>query len=371
VFTIDANRQLDWVDLKSVSAVEIRNYEGDGVDVANLVHRTWTSVFGGKMWFPFWNHPYFSWRLLDERGGGRDFLVSAYKGTQLVGCLFAEPMTFRIKGRTVRGTMSSWLSVDPDIRVPNLALRLVEGLRRRHEEHGMGVSIGCTSRDAKAPNRRFWDTLVQRKPEEFCFWGEIRFWTRVFDGPAVAAAGLTAFERFAPRLAALIPAPSTKRPQASGIRPFRQSDLSRCLDWLQLQSRTADVHMVWSVPRLDLQLNHDYTRTLVLERGDEGGFINYYMIDWSGARPVRVGMIDLFAGSLSLFSQVSLLRAAERRMKAEGIQLAVMMASCAAPAKPLLTAGFVPVPSHVDMFSYLALPGLGMTSGLKYHLLFT
>lgn len=355
-----------------MSTVEIRNYDGDGSDLADLIGRTWKTNFTGKMWFPLWDHAYLSWRLLDERGGGREFLVSAYRGSKIVGCLLAEPLNFRVRGRTVRGTMSSWLSVDPEVRIPSLALRLVEGLRKRHQEHGMAISIGCASSDPNAPTRRFWDSLAQRKPEDFRFLGPIRFWTRVFDSRSVAAAGLNAFERIGPRFAGLIPSPSIRRPNAPGVRPYQPPDLSRCLDWVHAQSEAADLRILWSLSRLDLQLRHSYARTLVLDPGSEdGGFLNYYSIDWSGARVIRVAMIDLFAGTMRLSSQLALLKAAERKMMAEGIQLSFMMVSIAAPARPLLAAGFLPVPVNVDLFSMFPEPGLGLALPLRYHLLFT
>jgi hypothetical protein len=355
-----------------MSTVEIRNYDGDGSDLAELIDRTWRTNFTGKMWFPLWDRDYFCWRLLDERGGGRDFLVAAYRGSKIIGCLLAEPLDLAVRGRTVKGTLSSWLSVDPEVRIPNLAIRLVEGLRKRHQEHGMAISIGCTSADPNAPTRRFWDSLAQRRPDDIRFFGPIRFWTRVFDSRAVAAAGLNTFERIGPRFAGLIPAPSIHRRNAPEIRPYRTADLSRCFDWVRAQAEAADLQIRWSLPRLDLQLGHSYARTLVLEgAGEAGGFLNYYAIDWSGARAVRVAMIDLFAGTMGLRSQMALLKAAERQMIGEGIQMALTMVSSAAPPRPLLASGFFPVPTNVDLFSIFPEPALRLEPPLRYHLLFT
>src|SRR6202171_5124696 len=236
-------------------------------------------------------------------------------------CLLAEPLDLGIRGRTVKGTLSSWLSVDPEVRIPNLAIRLVEGLRKRHQEHGMAISIGCTSADPNAPTRRFWDSLAQRRPDDIRFFGPIRFWTRVFDSPAVAAAGVTTFEQIVPCFAGLIPAPWIHRRNAPGIRAYGTADLSRCFDWVRAQAEAADLHILWSLPRLDLQLGHPYARTLVLDgAGEAGGFLNYYAIDWSGARAVRGAMIDLFAGTMGLRSQMALLIAAESQLLSVGIQ---------------------------------------------------
>jgi hypothetical protein len=236
----------------------------------------------------------------------------------------------------------------------------------------MGISIGCTSSDPKAPNRAFWDRLAQRKPADFHFFGPISFWRRVLDSKGVAAAGLTTFERLAARCAALLPKPSIHSADATGIRPFEPRDLPNCLDWVKEQASSAEIHMRWSAPRLDVQLNHAYARTLVLDRGSAGGgFLNYYVIDWSGAAVVKVAVIDLFAGNMGFASQFALLKAAERQMIREGVQLAVGMASKAIPGPPLLASGFAPLPAGLDLFSFFPDPTLRFDPALRYHLLFT
>ena len=220
----------------AMSTIEIRNYEGDGADLADLIGRTWKTAFTGKMRFPLWDRAFLNRRLLDERGGGREFLVSAYRGTKIVGCLLAEPMDLRIRGQAVRGTLSSWLSVDPEVRVPNIAIRMVEGLRKRHQEHGVAISIGCTSSDPNAPTRRFWNSLARRKPDDFRFFGPIRFWSRVLDSSAVATSGLNAFERIGPRFARLIPSLASVS-SAFGRRSTLPADRSDALP--RLRSRTS------------------------------------------------------------------------------------------------------------------------------------
>src|SRR5690606_34181761 len=64
----------------TMSGIELRTYDGDGSDLATLTNRAWRATVAGKAMFPLWSREYFQWRLLDERGGGRDFLVAAYRG---------------------------------------------------------------------------------------------------------------------------------------------------------------------------------------------------------------------------------------------------------------------------------------------------
>lgn len=354
-----------------MNRMEVRNYEGDGTDLALLVNRTWTKAFAGKTWFPLWDRPFFSWRLLDGCGRDRDFLVAAYQGSKLVGCLLAEALDLRVGDRAVRGTLSSWLSVDPDAGTPDMAVRLVEGLRKRHIEHGIAISIGVTSSDPGSPMRRFWSSLAKRKPADIRFLQPIRFWTRVFDGKTVSRAGLNTFERASSRLSAFIPTGWVGWRTPSGVRRYEPADLDRCLQWLRDQAMGANLAIEWSRSRLALQLGHPYVTTLVIDDGDRGGFINYYSINYSGGQSIRVGLIDLCAGKLSLARQLDLLKAAGEQMKADAVQMTMMMASTASPGRPLVAAGFVPVPAHLDLFAVFPAPNLQLQPPLRVHTLFT
>jgi hypothetical protein len=356
-----------------MSRVEIRTYEGSGEDLADLVCRTWYLNYAGRMWFPVWDFPYFKWRLLDDRIESRDFFVCAYEGTKLVGCLMAEPLDFEIRGQRLKGTLSSWLSVDPAVAGPVIALRLVEGLRKRHLEHHMALSIGCTGSNSTLPTRRFWDSLERRNPADFHNLGPMRFWTRVFDFQSVAAAGLSWFERVGPKIGAYLPWDWIATRNASGIRSYQRADLPRCQAWLQAQADGADIKIVWSAQRLNLQLGHPtYPRTLMTEDASgKGAFLNYYPIGISGKSTIRTAIIDLIAGDISFEKKLALIHAAIRQMKSEGIQMALMMRSMAAPAWPLLAAGFIPVPAHQKLFSYFMSPQIQRKPSTRLHIIFS
>lgn len=347
-----------------MSSVEIRTYEGDGSDLQELTNRCWRATVGGKALFPLWSQRYFQWRLLDPRGGGRDFHVVAYRGSKPVGCILGEPLAFEIGGRPVQGTLSSWLTVDPEDPNPRVALQLLSAFRSRHRERGMRFSMGFND----AVSRRFWETLAKRPPHDVHVLDEIWMWTRIFDGRAVAEAGLTQGDRLVPVIAKLIPGIRPRSP--APVRGYLPSDLPRFRAALAAQGKGADVRIDWSEPRLDLQLDHPYARTVVLEVDGRVGFLNYYGIQLCGARPVNVGMIDLFAGDLHFVERLSLLETACRRMKEEGLQMTAMMRSAAAPDTVLGAAGFMPYPANVNLFWFFVDPELRLEKPVRHHVLF-
>lgn len=347
-----------------MTAIAIRSYRGDGSDLAELTNRAWRATVGGKMLFPLWDPAYFQWRLLDPRGGGGDFHVAAYDGDRLVGCVLAEPMPFEVSGRRVQATSSSWLTVDPEVRSPRLALRMLAELRRRHQERGMSFSMGFAGPEA----RDFWAGLAKRSPQEIQFLDRIAFWSRPFDARAVAASGFNVVERHGPRLARLLP--SLRARPHTPVRPFAAGDLARCHEWITAQSAAANLRIAWTPARLELQLAHPRAVTLVLDDGAHGGFINYYGIRMLGASEVLVGVIDLFAGTLGFLQQLALLGAACDRMREDGIHMAVMMKAVSAPTRAFVAAGFVPYSTDVDLFWYFREPGLSVDSPVRYHVLF-
>ena len=173
---------------------------------------------------------------------------------------------------------------------------------------------------------------------------------------------------FLAALAKLLP---RLRPKSrSPVRPFQTSDLNNCLKWLEAQSVGADIRILWSAGRLEVQLGHPYAHTLVLEDGPNGGFINYYNIEMLGANELRVGVVDLFAGTLDFSQQLALLAAACREMQEQQVHMAVMMKAASAPARVFIAAGFIPYPANVELFWYFTEPTLSIKPPVRYHVLF-
>jgi GNAT superfamily N-acetyltransferase len=356
-----------------MNVIDIRTYEGDGRDIAELEQRVWRKAFHGKAWYPVWDQPYFAWRVLEERLGSRNLCLGAYDGTKLVACVLAEAVDLQVGDQRVPGSYSSWLAVDPETRSRGLAMRLMEELHRRHRERALMISLGCTRSDPKSPPNKFWASLAQRAPQEFSFWGPIRFWTCVLNPSRVAAAGFSTFERYGPLALKVIPWPWIGSRRPADVRPYQCADLADCLRLVDLQGRQADLRMIWNGPRLDWQLaGAGFPRTLVSVVQDRvQGFVNYYPVRWCGAAELRVAVIDLFAGEGSWLAHRRLLSAAQTQMRDEGIDLAVMMASQASPGGVLCSRGFVPIDAHAISFGLMIDPRLRVHRPRRLHILFT
>lgn len=109
----------------------------------------------------------------------------------------------------------------------------------------------------------------------------------------------------------------------------------------------------------------------MIDDGARGGFVNYYGITYVGRRSIRVGVIDLSAGTIGVARQLDLLTAACRQMASDGVHTALMMASVASPAPALLAAGFIQLPGHLDLFTVFPDPSLPLHPPLRVHTLFT
>jgi ribosomal protein S18 acetylase RimI-like enzyme len=351
-------------------ALQIDAYQGDGIDLAELITGTWNKVYGGRAWFPVWDQDFVAWRMMDPRVLDREMMVCAYDDGRLIGCLLAEPTELRVGTRRVQGSLASYLSVDPETRHRGLGVRLLDQQRRLHEQRGLQLSLGVSNSLEGAQSKKFWDGVARRWPKEFALLGGLTMWCHVVDAGAIAAAGLSWFERWGPRAQALVPGGLSV--SAAKTRPFRASDLDPCLAWTLRQGEVADCQMIWSRQRLSLQLDHPYARTWVAERdGRPSGFVNGYLITWSGGQPVRVGFIELCAAEGGALAQASLLSRARRAMADEGAQMVVVMNAGAQPRAAMLAAGFMPMNPHVQKMALLGELAGTLSAPTRLHCAFT
>lgn len=356
-----------------MTSVEIRTYDDDGHDLAALVQRAWKQNFQGETWFPWWDQGYFQWRVLSPVYRNRELCLAAYEGARLVGCILAEAAEFATENGQLRGSYSSWLSVDSECRSRGVVLRLVDELRTRHRELGLRFSLGVTRADPKSPARKLWDTLDRRRPDEFCFWGRQRLWARVLNPAQMAQAGLTMWERWASQLLHCMPRWTTSGRPPKDVRPFQSDDTPWCLRMLQHQSSPAHLRMIWNPERLQHQLNGcGFPRTLVsLEESAPHGFLNYYLVTWCGRREIRVAMIDLFVGEADWRKQRRLLKAAENQMCRDGVDLVLMLSSQASPGHVLLSGGYLPIDAGVELFGLFIDSPWNCPKPRSFHILMT
>ncbi|WP_167858536.1 GNAT family N-acetyltransferase [Methylobacterium nonmethylotrophicum] len=351
--------------------LHIGAYEGDGSDLADLIGRSWRTAYAGKAWFPLWDRDYVAWRMMDPRILDRELMACAYDGDALIGCLIGEEARFAIRGRSVPGSLTSYLSIAPETRHRGLALRLLDHQKRLHRERGLALSLGVTSTRPGSLAKRFWDSAAARRPEDVAFLRPLRMWSAVVDPPGVAAAGLDRLERLAPWLAAPLAAAARAWPRPPA-RPFAAADLPACAAWTEGRMQGAACRMAWSPARLSLQLDHPASHTLVFEEGGRAtGFVAAYLIDWLGAAPVRVGFIELEGGEGGTAAAARRLAAASRDLAARGAQMNVVIDGGTAPGAALLAAGFAPVDPHLVTVTLFPDPSLRLDARMPIHTAFT
>ncbi len=347
--------------------IETRTYEGDAAGMAEFASRVWGATYAGKMMLPMWDARYFDWQLLSERPGGRDFLVTAYDGTKLIGSLLGEKFRFRLHGQEFDATMGSWLTVDPEYRRQGVGALLFEEQRRRHLEHDAKFNLGygyTGNRMSMGP--KFWKSF----PDNTVVLGHVGFWARMFDPPVVSTWDLSTRDRIGSRI---LGAFQTRHPRprlAGRYRPYRAADLDDCLRLSHGLLDRVDMGYVWTAERLAHQLSYgDMPRTLVAEQdGRIVGFVNWYLMDFLGRFPLPTAMVDLMAfGTMSLGESRDLIYAALDQMVQAGAKVALALRLPCYPFWPLATTGWITMPREFSLICVRMDPTFSLEGARRLH----
>jgi hypothetical protein len=347
--------------------LEIRTYDGDAGPVHRLMSDVWSAEYQGRFPFTTWGERLIDWQLLAEELGGRDYLVAAYDQARLVGILFAEPFLFSLRGRETRGTSGRFLTVHPDSRSQLVVFRLLSEFRQRHADRGcqfcLGFSLGGTT-----PSGAFWTGMRTAMPGLTANLGRIGYWVRILDASAVARWSKSLHERYGALALGLLQRAPKPRHGQEGIRPYRPEDLPGCLRLARNILNKVDLGYSWTSTQLGHQLQYkDIARTMVAgNQGSVGGFVNYYILDCWENGLLRVGMIDLLAlDDLDARTARDLLTMTLAQMEAEGAQIALLLRLRPWPWRPLLAAGFVPVPTDHSVVCLRIDPSLSL-QGIRH-----
>ena len=323
--------------------IGIRTFDGTAAELSDFVVGVWRRSYKGKMPVPLWSADFLERELLLD-GNDRPYVVAAYDGARLVACHPGRPITIRIRGEAIGGSLGSFLSVDPDYRRQGIAGRMQEEFARRHRERGDKVNFGYLYlRYQKSMGKQFW----LKQPAGVVPVRRVGHWVRAFDHRAVAQWELWRFERWGSRILSVVQRPITPPRDTSGVRHYRPEDLPACLELVQQAGQLADIAYVWDAINLDRQLHYrDLARTIVIEHnGRIAGLVNYCRFDVLGRTTMATALIDLVAfGTLPQAERRRLLRAAMAQMVEEGLQAAILLRGSWYAWRTLAGAGFFPMP---------------------------
>jgi hypothetical protein len=318
-----------------MAGIEIREYCGDFEDLVELKHRVWVPQYSGRTWFSLPDAPTMrSW----AQGG---VCLAAYHGAKVVGSIFSIPYSLRMQSSVHSIPIITGFTVDPDHR--RIALPLVERLRRRHDEMGIGFGIGGVGGDQTSASYRFWSRYERAFPQRFRFLLRTGHWFKILAPGALGRAGITAWERLGSRTLGhfLRLTPHRHDPH---VRPCRTGDLERCAQMLDKASAAFDWAMVWSSNRLANEFEDPAYETLVFERdGYVQGMVRYRRLLTYGRQPAATAAIDLWADDgLTGAQRVRLLGHLCNHLRERDVHIVLALRCTMMPASAFVANLFVP-----------------------------
>ncbi len=325
--------------------VELRTYDSDADDVAELCERVRMHDGDDDKWTPLWDAPFVR-QQIEAPADDRELMIGAYDDGRLIGSFFAIPYLFNVGVEQLRGTFSTCFMVDPAYRA--LGPYLIEKLRRRHRDLEYAFSLGFVMGGPATTSFQCWSNYAKHSPHNCTFVSDAGCWFAALD-PALLDNSVSEDEqrRMDAYLAGQSRARESSRSNDVNIRVYRDDDLVACLECLMAQIESADWTIHWNEKSLCAQLqDNGHGQTLVAEReGKVCGFISHHRLSlWNGAK-IRSAVIDLLAaisGDRSVHKQ--LVAAACRKLSKEDVQVAMALRSPTFRARTMIPSGFLPLP---------------------------
>jgi GNAT superfamily N-acetyltransferase len=324
-----------------LTLITITEFRGDAAQAASFTESCWRRSYSGSSFYALWTEKYMRWQLFDVPAPERVRRLGAYHGDKLIGFLAAEEMDFTTLFGPSVGTMSSWLSVDPEYARDGVGRALRQGMWAWQLERGASFMIGFVNAGTvRGQGRAFW----KREVPGSAILSRPSFWGHILRSKSASEAEFTWWESVGVRVLARLQ-------RAHGdllkekVRAYLDADLAQCR--AIFDSDATDFGYAWNDARLAHQLGYtEVPRTLLFDRG--GGaeaLVNYYTLDMVGKTPVRCAVVDFIRiGHLSRRESSAFLRHCLNAMAAEGHDVALILGPPAHPASLLLAGGFLPLP---------------------------
>lgn len=318
-------------------SVEIREYSGDCEDLVELAKRVWIPEYGGRIWFPMPEAGFLRDKLATEAGS---ICLVAYENGRLVGSVFAVPRSMKVGGIAHPVMMWTGFSVEPGNR--RVALPLIERMRRMTEARSIAFGVGMVLDNPASASYQFWTKYSDAFPKSFRFVFDGGYFAKFLHPNVVARAGIVTWERVASRVVGPLMSlvPNARDPN---IRPYRPSDLDRCLEMIEKVSRHLDWAMDWERAELGEQLGGDEFTTFVYERdGKVQGLVNFHSFPLHGREIIRSAFLDLWAhDDLNFAERTRLVGHMCRHLRDTGVHAVVATRSASMPTGALVANLFV------------------------------
>src|SRR3954447_6901933 len=350
-----------------MAGIEIQNYRGDFEDIVELTYRVWMPEYGEKTWIPLPEAAFLREKLSPETGA---VCLVAYEGSTLVGSVLAVPRRMRISGTDHPVLMCTGFTVDPSRR--RVALPLIERLRRSMEETGTAFGIGMVLDDPTSASYRFWTKYAEAYPTGFRFVFRGGYWAKFLRPDAFAEAGLEAWERIASRAVGPL-LRLTPYGYDSHVRPYRPSDLDRCVELVEKTSSGVDWAMGWPIEQLAAQLGVSVFTTLVYERdGRVQALVSCHNLPLQGRKPINCAFVDLWAeDQITGSGRVRFLSHLCKHLGDLGFQAIVAPRSATMPSSALVANLFLPGAQHfrIGVFPTKRMPPLAPPNSWSFEII--
>lgn len=324
--------------------VEIRTYDGDGSDFAELCLRIRKQEGEEEKWSPLWDAAYLRSQI-EAPAADRELMVAAYDGERLIGSFFAVPYTFNVRGNPVRGTFSTCLMIDPAFR--GLTPYVIEKLRRRHRDSGYAFSLGFVMGGPRSGPYQCWTSYAKAYPKNCRFVSEAGYWIRAFDPSVLDEAGRAEQARADEQLASRLYGGEGNPPSDIEVSTCGPDDVDRCLELITAQTAKADWSIDWDRSGLQTYLlASDNTRALVARRGGAiTGFVGFHQLSVWNERPINSVVVDMLAADTrDDETRRQLLQSVGEKTQQDGAQIAMALRSSMFRARTVIPAGFLPAP---------------------------
>ncbi|WP_136661020.1 hypothetical protein [Nitratireductor sp. XY-223] len=324
--------------------VEIRTYDGDGSDFAELCLRIRGQEGEAEKWSPLWDADYLRGQI-EAPAADRELMVAAYDGGRLIGSFFAVPYRFNLRGESLRGTYSTCLMIDPAFR--GLTPYVIEKLRRRHRDNGYALSLGFVMGGPGSGPHQCWTSYARAYPKNCRFVADAGYWIRAFDPSVLDAESRAGQARADEQLAGRLSGGEVDPPPDTELRACREDDIDACLELLRAQAARADCSMDWDRQSLGRHLiGSANTDALVADRdGSAIGLVAMHRLPVWNERPVHGVVIDMLAADArDDQTRRLLLNGACAKAREAGAQIATALRSSMFRARVMIPAGFLPAP---------------------------